>query len=113
MEGREDADGLDNEHYSTNIQKQGRQTAITNYRGISFLCTEYKILTAGINNRLKKCTEFIIGEYQAGFRTGKFTTDQIFAVKKLLEKAWKRNVEINLIFGHFQKTYDTIRRDKL
>ena len=28
MEGREDAHGLDKDHYSTNIQKQGRQTAI-------------------------------------------------------------------------------------
>jgi len=58
------------------------------YREISLLCTGYKILTAVINNRLKKYTEHIIGEYQAGFRTGKLTIDQIFTVKNLLEKAW-------------------------
>ena len=56
------------------------------YTGISLLCTGYKILTAVINNRLKKYTEHIIGEYQAGFRTGKSTTGQIFTVKNLLEK---------------------------
>ena len=28
MEGMEDAHGLEKDHYSTNIQKQGRQTAI-------------------------------------------------------------------------------------
>jgi len=41
------------------------------YRGISLLCTGYKILTTVINNILKKYTEHIIGEYQVGFRTGK------------------------------------------
>ena len=68
-----------------------------NYRGISLLCTGYKILTTVLNNRLKKYTEAIIGEYQAGFRTGKSTTDQTFIVKNLLEKAWEHNVEIHHI----------------
>jgi sorting nexin-29 len=54
---------------------------------MSLLCTGYKILTTVINNRLKKYTEHITGEYQAGFRTGKSTTDQIFTVKNLLGKA--------------------------
>ena len=70
-------------------------------------------MTTVINNRLKKYTEHIIGEYQAGFRTEKSTTDQIFTVKNLLEKAWEHNVEIHQIFVDFQKTYDSIRRDKL
>ena len=51
------------------------------------LRTGYKILATVLNNRLKKYTEHTIGEYQAGFRTGKSTTDQIFTVKNLLEKA--------------------------
>ena len=53
-------------------------------------------------------TEHIIGENQAGFRTGKLTTDQIFTVKNLLEKAWEPNVEIHQIFVDFQKAYDSI-----
>jgi hypothetical protein len=61
------------------------------------LCTGYKILTTVLNNRLKKFTEHIIGEYQAGFRTGKSTIDQIFTV----------------IFVDFQKAFDSIRKDKL
>jgi len=42
------------------------------------------MLTIVINNRLKKYTEHIIGEYQAGFRTRKSTTDEIFTFKNLL-----------------------------
>jgi len=64
-------------------------------------------------NRPKKYTEHIIREYQARFRTGISTTDQIFTVKNLLEKAWEHNVEIHPIFVDFQKTYNSIRRDKM
>jgi sorting nexin-29 len=70
----------------------GCKKPVENYRGISLLCTGYKILTTFINNRLKKYMEHIIGEYQAGFRSGKSTTDQIFTAKNLLEKAWQHNV---------------------
>ena len=45
------------------------------------LCKGYKILTTVINNELKKYTEHIIGEYHAGFRTGKSTTDQTLQLK--------------------------------
>jgi hypothetical protein len=83
------------------------------YRGISLLCTGYKILTTVSNNRLKKYTEHITGEYQAGFRSGKSTTDQTFTVKNILEKAWEHYVEIHQIFIDLQRAYAPIRRDKL
>lgn len=38
-----------------------------------------------------KYTDHIIGEYQAGFKSGKPTTDQVFTVKNLLKKAWGYN----------------------
>ena len=94
-------------------KNRGDKLQCKNYRGLSLLCTGYRILTTVINNRLKKYTEHIIGEYQAGFRTGKSTTDQIFTVQNLLEKVWEHNVEIHQIFIDFQKAYDSIRRDKL
>ena len=59
------------------------------------IITMHRILTTVINNRLKKYTEHIIGEYHAGFRTGKSTTDQFLTVKHLLEKAWEHNIEIH------------------
>jgi sorting nexin-29 len=76
-------------------KNRGEKVQCKNYRGISLLCTGYKILTTVINNRLKKYTEHIFGEYQAGQRTGKLTTDKIFTVKNLLEKVWEHNVEIH------------------
>jgi sorting nexin-29 len=113
MDRRESAYKLENEHHSANIQKKGDKLQCKGYRVISIICTGYKILTTVINNRLKRYTEYIIGEYQEGFRSGKSTTDQIFTVKNILEKAWEHNVEIHQIFVDFQREYDSIRRDKL
>jgi len=78
--------------WKTNIivliyKNKGDKLQSKNYRGISLLRTGYKILTTVLNNRLKKYTEHIIGEYQAGFRTEKSTTDQSFTVKKLIGKS--------------------------
>jgi len=55
----------------------------------------------------------IIGEYDAGFRAGKSTTDQIFTVKTLLAKDWEYNVEIRHILIDFQSAWDSTRRDNL
>jgi len=68
-------------------KNRGDKLECKNYRGIPSLCTGYRILTAVINNRLKKYTEHIIGEYQAGFRTGKSTADQIFTVNFFFKKS--------------------------
>jgi hypothetical protein len=53
--------------WKTNIlvsiyKNKGDKLQHKNNRGISLLCTGYKILTTDINNRLKKYTEHIIGE---------------------------------------------------
>jgi hypothetical protein len=79
-----------------------------NYKGISLFCTGCTILTTVLNNILKKYTNHIIGECQAGIRAGKSIMDQIFMCKNLLEKAWKYNVEIYLILVDFQSAYDRI-----
>jgi len=67
-------------------KKRGDKLQCKNYRGISLLSTGHTMLTTVINNRLIKYTENIIGEYQAGFRTGKSPTDQIFTFKNLIKK---------------------------
>jgi len=56
-----------------------------NYRRISLLNTTYKVFTTILRNKLEPLAENIIGEYQAGFRPGKSTTDQSCAVKQVLE----------------------------
>jgi len=70
------------------------------------------LITVIKKNRLQKLTDHIISEYQAGFRIGKSTTDQIFIVKNLFERAWKDNIAIHQIFIDYQGAYASIQRER-
>src|SRR2546426_10723825 len=51
-----------------------------NYRGISLLCHSSKRYTSIILHRIRRRTDEILGEEQAGFRAGRSTIDQIFTL---------------------------------
>jgi len=55
------------------LYKKGDKNIPSNYRGISLLCTAYKIFTEVIRRRLEEETERkrLLSETQAGFRKGR------------------------------------------
>jgi len=59
------------------IYKKGDKTDCSNYRGISFLPTTYKILCNIWLSRLTPHAEEIIGDHQCGFRRNRSTTGHI------------------------------------
>lgn len=58
------------------------------------MCTSYKILRKIIEQRLKPYADNMFGEYQAGFRTYRSITDQMFSVKIVLEKCWEYDIGV-------------------
>jgi sorting nexin-29 len=84
-----------------------------NYRGIALLCTAYKVFANILLNRLEPISECIVGEYQAGFRPGRSTKDQLFTVKQTLDKCWEYNLSVCQIHVDFKQAYDSIQRKKL
>lgn len=95
------------------IYKKGDKHNCNNYRGISLLCTTYKIFTNILQRRIMAYGEDIIGEYQAGFRKGRSTIDQVFTTRQIMEKAWEYNTPIYQLFIDFKEAYDSIDRRKL
>src|SRR6201996_3853651 len=51
------------------------------------------------------------GDYQCGFRNGRSTTDQLFIIRQIMEKAWEHNISIHQLFVDFKQAYDSIIRN--
>ena len=49
------------------IHKKGNKLDCRNYRGISMLCTGYKIFTRILQKKLEPYVEGTLGDYQGGF----------------------------------------------
>lgn len=92
------------------IHRKGDPFDCNNYRGIALLNVSYKILAYCILDRIKLCTEELLGDYQCGFRQNRSTTDQIFNWKQISQKAWELDKNVCVLFVDFKKAYDLIHR---
>jgi len=68
------------------IYKMGDKTDCSNYRGVSFLSTTYKILYNILLSMLTPYAEETNGDHQCGFRRNRSTTDHIFCIRQILQK---------------------------
>jgi hypothetical protein len=93
--------------------KKGERSNVNNYRGISLLSTAYKVYAKIVNNRLRKISEVIILEDQAGFRTGRSCIDDVFTLKQIISKRAEYNLETHLAFIDYVKAFDRVRRSQL
>jgi len=67
------------------LHKKKDKLSCDNYRGVSLLSHCGKVMTTVILQRIKKRTEEILSEAQAGFRVGRSTIDQLFTLRRLAE----------------------------
>ncbi len=97
----------------TPIHKKGDKLNPANYRAIALLSIPGKVFSKALLNRIQKETEKILGETQYGFRPGRGTTDAIFIVRQIMEKARERKIPLHLYFIDFKSAFDTIWRKSL
>lgn len=95
------------------VFKKGDRATFGNYRGISLLPSCYKVLSNIILKRIQPYAEECLGDYQAGFRRNRSTTDQIFTLRQIFEKCWEHNMDVHNIFVDFSKAYDSIIRKQM
>lgn len=76
------------------ILKKGDLMEITNYRGISFLDTCYKVLSIAILQRLEVYANDIIGDHQSGF------------MRVLLEKYYEYDRKVHLCLVDSKQAYE-------
>lgn len=95
------------------ILKKGDPTACSNYRGISLLPIAYKLLSGVLCEKLKPIVDPQIGAYQCGFRPGRSTIDQIFALRQVLQKTREQQIGTHHLFVDFKAAFDSPSRHSL
>lgn len=98
------------------IYKKGNVNDVTNYRPISFVNSICKIFSGVLNKRLVRWTEDyqVLNEFQAGFRQGYSTQDNIFNYVNAIKLKWKLGTKkIYSFFIDFKAAFDGINRSKL
>jgi sorting nexin-29 len=97
----------------TTIPKKGDLTECSNWRGIPLLLTPSKVLGNIIIKRIKEVLDEKLRKEQAGFRSGRRTSDQIYILRNIIEQSVEWQAPLYLNFLDFEKAFDSIHRDTL
>ena len=98
--------------YIVPLPKKGDLTLRANWRGITLLSVPGKLFARIIASRLSEYAEThgLLPEWQCGFRSGRSTTDMIFALRLILETAALKKLPLYLLFIDLVKAYDSVAR---
>lgn len=92
------------------LHKKGDITDLANWRPISLLNTDYKILTHAINERLKPLLKYCISPDQHGFIPGKKREDPIAFCLHTIRHCTRNEQEGSLLFLDQEKAFDRVDR---
>ena len=96
------------------MRKKGDITKCENYRTICLINHSSKLLVEIIRSRMKPYVEAILAEEQAGFRPGRSTVEQVFALKMLIQhRIEKKDGKVFAVFIDNKKPFDRVWHDGL
>ena len=93
------------------LYKKGEMTEISNYRPITVLNTDYKIMTRALTTRLTKAVPDLIHPDQAGFMRGRRIEDQTELIKLMLDSCEANETNGAIVCLDQEKAYDKVRHD--
>ena len=95
------------------IPKKGNSTALDNQRGIAKTCSSAKLFNKVLLSRLKPIIDPQLSRCQSGFRAGRSTTEQVMALRCVIDTCRVTNMTASLVFVDFRKAFDTLHRSSI
>ena len=95
------------------LPKKGNLKECKNSRGITLLSVVGKILGRIIIDRIRNGIDRRLRKEQAGYRTGRGTTEQVFILRNIIEQVneWQATLYMNFI--DFEKAFDSVHHESL
>ena len=90
------------------IYKKNDPLDLSNYRPISLLNTDYKILSYTLATRIKKVINLIINSDQTGYIKNRFIGFNLRQIQDIIDYADKFNVNGLILFVDISKAFDTL-----
>ena len=95
------------------IPKKGNLQVCDNWRGITLLSIPSKVFCRILLGRIETAIDKKLRQEQAGFRKRRGCTDQIFALRNIIEQTLEWNCPLYINFIDFKKAFDSIHHDTL
>lgn len=93
------------------IPKKENPLSMADYRPISLLCTDYKILATVLDNRLRRTLGFVIGDQQKGAVPGRTFYSNLTLFRDTIQLADDKKRNAALIAVDLEKAYDNANRN--
>ena len=84
------------------MPKKGNSTALDNQQGIAKTCSSAKLFSKVLLSRLKPIIDPQMSQCQSGFRAGRSTTEQVMALRCVINACRVANMTASLVFVDFR-----------
>jgi hypothetical protein len=95
------------------IPKKGNAKTLDQHRGISLMSVVAKLVNKILLNRLSPTLNKLLLPWQSGFRPQRSTTEQICALRILIDRCHLRQKTMVIIYVDFSKAFDSVDRGAL
>jgi len=95
------------------IYKKGRTDSLANYRPITLLNSDFKILSKILADRVKKVLKVVIGDHQSAYLDGRRIDDNILLSQLAIEHAKVFGEPVSLALLDQEKAFDRVSHDYL
>ena len=97
----------------TLIYKKGGKQRLINWRPISLLCTDYKIISKALANRLKNVLDTILSNTQTAGVPNRTIFNNLFLTRDIIEYCKKKKINAYILSIDQEKAFDKLNREFL